>query len=59
MDSSDGGADTGSLFDQLDAAIEIVAAEKDVIEQNGHVLVVFVSIARGPRNRGSCERAAS
>src|SRR6266853_1210941 len=39
MDSADGGADTGGLFDRFDAAIEIVAAENDVIEQSGHVIV--------------------
>src|SRR5229473_3197694 len=46
MDSADGGADADVLFDKFDAAIEIVAAEKDVIEQCGHLVVIF--LARRP-----------
>src|ERR1700687_3505806 len=32
-------ADTGALLDKCDAAIEIAAAEKDVIEQSGHLII--------------------
>jgi hypothetical protein len=46
-------------LDKFDALIEIVAAENDVIEQSGHVIVVPVFIARGPRSRRSSESAAS
>src|SRR5882762_4907077 len=57
MDPADGGENAGSLLDKFDALIEIVAAENDVIEQSGHVIVVF--IARDPQNRRSRESAAS
>src|SRR5438034_11620186 len=42
MNSANGRADTSGLFHRFDAAIEIIAAENDVIEQNGHVIVVRV-----------------
>src|SRR6266446_4208206 len=46
MDSADGGADAGVLLDELHAEIEVVAAEKDVIEQSGRLL--FFRVVRGP-----------
>jgi hypothetical protein len=46
MDAADGGKNAGSLLDKFDALIEVVAAEKDVIEQSGHIVVLFR--VRGP-----------
>src|SRR5229473_7445329 len=57
MDSADGGADADVLFDKFDAAVEIVAAEKDVIEQGGHLVVIF--LARRPRDGRRYNRASS
>jgi hypothetical protein len=35
MDAAECGWNTGALFDELDAAIEIVATEKEVIKHDG------------------------
>src|SRR6266478_992800 len=51
VNSADSWAHAGGLFDEFDAAIEIAAAEKDVIEQSGHVIVVRVFGALGQGNR--------
>src|SRR6266851_2467752 len=56
MDSADGGAHAGVFLDKGDAAIEIVAAENDVIEQSGHVFVVFR--VRGPGDGRRYNRAS-
>jgi hypothetical protein len=48
MDAAECSADAGVCFDEVDAAIEIVAAEKDVIENGGH-------FDGSPRNKGRCE----
>src|SRR5712664_578422 len=49
MDSAECGADAGAFFDEVDAAVEIVAADDDVIEQCGHLVVSFrVCGACGP-----------
>ncbi len=58
VNSADGRAHAGGLFDQFDAAIEIVAAEEDVIEQRGHVIVARVFGVRGQRNRRNSKSAA-
>jgi len=53
MDSADGGADASGFFDGFDAAIEIVAAENDVIEQSWHVIVrLFAVCSQGEGRRG-------
>lgn len=38
MHSSEHGANARVFFDEADAAIESAAAEKDVIEQRGHLI---------------------
>src|SRR5712691_9279210 len=49
MDAAERGANAGFLFDEIDAAVEIAAAENDVVEQSGHLLVILrVRGARGP-----------
>src|SRR6266849_5906415 len=58
MDSADGGADADVLFDQFDAAIQIVAAEKDVIEQGGQVVVLRVFRVRRPGDGRRHKRAS-
>src|SRR5712692_4297865 len=58
MDSADGGADADVLFDKFDAAIEIVAAEKDVIEQGGQVVVLRVFRVRRPGDGRRHKRAS-
>src|SRR5713226_9358700 len=50
MDGAEGRAHAGVLLDESDAPIEIVAAEKDVVEQCRHVL-------RWPRD-GGCDGCA-
>src|SRR4029077_8016729 len=57
MDSTDGGANAGAFFDQLDTAVEIVAAEKDVIEHGGHVVVRVFGV-RGPGDGRRYNRAS-
>src|SRR5260370_31405026 len=57
MDSADGGAHARAFFDQLDALIEIVATEKDVIEESGHVMVIRIFGVRGRGNQRNCESA--
>src|SRR5260370_7095105 len=54
MDSANRGAHAGALFDQFAAAIEIVSAEKDVIEQCGHLIVLFRVRRPGYGRRGEC-----
>src|SRR5260370_901300 len=56
MDCGKGGAHAGDLFDQIDAAIEIVGAENDVIEQSGHLIVLFRALS--PREEWRGQRAA-
>ena len=56
MDSADGGADTDAVLDKGDAGVEIVAAEKNVVEQGGYL---FIFIAEGDwrrDERGARER---
>ena len=38
MDAAESGANAGVLFDKRDAALQIVAAEKNVVEQRGYLL---------------------
>ena len=56
MDAANRRADAGVLFDQIDAAIKIVAAENDVIEQSGY-LIFFIRVCR-PRCGRRGKRAA-
>jgi len=59
VNAAEGGTHAGGLFDEFDAAVEIIAAEKDVIEQGGHVIVFFGVRGQGNRrNRkgAACER---
>src|SRR5882762_9118251 len=44
MDASESGAHAGIFFDEIDAAIEIVAADNNVIEQCGHLVVIFRAV---------------
>ena len=39
MNSTECGAYACVLFDEIDAALQIVAAEKDVVENGGHSVV--------------------
>jgi len=54
MHSAKRGADAGVLLEEIDAAIEIAAAENDVVEQRRHVTLVCC-----PGNGGRDKRAAS
>jgi len=55
MDSADGGADPGVLFDELHAEIEVVATENDVIEQSRHL--VFFRVVRAQDMDGAASAA--
>src|SRR5437773_9695340 len=56
MDAANRRADAGVLFDQIDAAIKIVAAENDVIEQSGYLIFLIRVCRPGCGRRG--KRAA-
>src|SRR5712692_4350774 len=51
MNAAEGRAHSGALLDESDAAIEIAAAEKNVVEQSGHVLCCPRD---GGRDDGAC-----
>lgn len=57
MDTAEGGADAGVLFDERDAAIEVVAAEENVVENCRH----FNGSPREARRseRAGCQREKS
>ena len=38
MDTAECGAHAGVLFDEIDAALQVVAAEKNVIEHGRHLI---------------------
>ncbi len=56
MDASECGTHAGIFFNEVDAAIEIVAADNDVIEQGGHLVVIFLVCRPGYTRHG--QRAA-
>jgi hypothetical protein len=56
MHSPHGGAHTSVLFHEIDSAIEIAATDNEVIEQGGHLIVLFR--VRRPGNRRPGKRAA-
>jgi hypothetical protein len=63
MDASECGAYAGIFFNEVDAAIEIVAADNDVIEQSRHLVVIFRAIGpcdgwRGKDATGQQEKNA-
>ncbi len=63
MDASECGTHAGIFFNEVDAAIEIVAADNDVIEQGGHLVVIFRAVGlcdgwRGKDATGQHEKNA-
>src|SRR5438477_190715 len=56
MHSPHGRAHTSFLFHEIDSAIKIAATDNEVIEQGGHLSVVFR--VRRPGNRRHGKRAA-
>ena len=57
VDSAECGADSAVFFDKVDAALEIVAAEKDVVEHRWHLInqrgMVGSALSGGKKKRGS------
>src|ERR1700687_1208505 len=53
MNASECGAHARIFFNEVDAAIEIVAADNDVIEQSGHLVVIFLVCRPGDARRNN------
>jgi len=59
MDAAERCANTDVFFDETDAAIEIAAAEKNVVEQCGHLIGPKRSEWRGESESGQCEKISA
>ncbi len=53
MDAAECGADAGVFFDEVDAAIEIAAAEEDVVEHGGRLIDCRHEIGSATQNASS------
>jgi hypothetical protein len=56
MDATKCGANAEALFDESDAAVEIAAAKKNVVEQGGHLIRCPGKFRRGKRATGEREK---